>query len=102
VTNQENVIHSPIANDMLLIKSTVAGVPQKMRVGKLLCEFLIRELHNSMVGPVEEGGLEDARNSEGKVIISNTTLRTIIKEDLPQLRRSTERYKQMCGCETCL
>jgi hypothetical protein len=102
VTNQENVIHSPIANDMLLIKSTVAGVPQKMRVGKLLCEFLIRELNNSMVGPVEEGGLEDARNSEGKVVISNTTLRTIIKEDLPQLRRSTERYKQMCGCETCL
>jgi hypothetical protein len=41
VTNHENVIHSPIANDTLLIKSTVAGVTQKMRVGKLLCEFSI-------------------------------------------------------------
>jgi hypothetical protein len=51
-----------------------------MRVGKLLCEFSIRELHNSIVGSVEEGGLEDARNSEGKVVISDTALRRIIKK----------------------
>jgi hypothetical protein len=102
VTNHENVIHSPIANDTLLIKSTVAGVTQKMRVGKLLCEFLVRELHKSMVGPVEEGGLEDARNSEGKVVVSNLTLCSIMTEDLLELRCSTERYKQMCGRKTCL
>jgi hypothetical protein len=43
-------------DDALLIKSTVASVAQKMRVGKFLCEFSIWELHNSLVKPVEEGG----------------------------------------------
>jgi len=62
-TKHENVIHSPNANNTLMIKATVAGVTQKMRDGKILSEFSIRELHNSMVGSVEEGGLNDARNS---------------------------------------
>jgi hypothetical protein len=44
-----------------LVKSTVAGVAQKMQVGNLLCAFLIWELHNSLVKPVEEGGLRDAQ-----------------------------------------
>jgi hypothetical protein len=57
--NHENVFHSPLANDTLLIKATVASVIHKVWVGKLLCEFSIRELHNSVVGPaVEEGMLE--------------------------------------------
>jgi hypothetical protein len=52
VTKHENVIHGPTVNDTLLIKSTAAGVAQKMEVGKLLCEFLIWELHNSLVKPL--------------------------------------------------
>jgi hypothetical protein len=52
---------------------------------------------------VSEAGLADVRNQNtGKVLVSNTTLRSIIKEDLPHLQRMTLRHKLMCGCETCI
>ena len=97
IVHHENVIHSPIANDSLLIK--LPGMAVKSRVGKLLLEIPIRELHNQMVA---EDGLNEAQNSAGQALISDTTLRKIIKEQLPQLRRLTAKHKQMCGCETCL
>jgi hypothetical protein len=97
IVHHENVIHSPIANDSLLIK--LPGMTEKSRVGKLLLECSVRDLHNRMVA---EDGLKEARDSQGEILISDTTLRKIIKEKLPQLRRLTAKHKQMCGCETCL
>ena len=97
VVHHKSVIHSPIANDSLLIK--LPGVAAKSRVGKLLLEIPAPELHNQMVA---EDGLKEARDSEGRALISDTALRKIIKEQLPQLRRLTAKHKQMCGCETCL
>jgi hypothetical protein len=61
VMKHDNVIHSPIANDTMLTKSTVAGVTQEMLVRNLVCEFLAWELYNSMVGPVEEGGAQQCK-----------------------------------------
>lgn len=100
VKNHPNVIHSPIANDTLLVK--VLGEEQKRRVGKLLLEIPVRELHCLMMATLEEGGLAMARDENGKSIISDTTLRNIIKYDIPQLKKATDRHKQMCGCETCI
>jgi hypothetical protein len=98
VIKQENVINSPIFNETLLIKAP--GCNQKTRVGKLLLDILVRELHNKMVSDVIDGGLANARNSNGKVTVSDTTLRRIIKQDIPQLRRASSRHKQMCMCVT--
>lgn len=100
VTQNENVIHSPIARDTLLVK--LPGANSKRRVGKLLLEIPVRELHNQLVSPQSEGGLPSARDAEGEILVSDSTLRNIMKSDIPHLRRSSERYKQMCGCFVCI
>jgi hypothetical protein len=97
IMNHENVIASPIAKDTLLVLNKETG--EKERVGKLLLEISVRELHNWLVGPVEDGGLASARDANGKVLISDTALRYLLP---PQLRKMTPGHKQMCGCEICI
>ena len=89
-----NVIQSPIVKDTILVD----GVPTQ----KLLREISIRELHNMLVMPEIDGGLKGATEANGKVVVSDTSFTRIIKKYLPQLRRATERHKQMCGCEICI
>jgi hypothetical protein len=100
VKNHPNVIHSPIANDTILIK--VEGHDEKQRVGKLLLEIPVRELHCLMVAKAEVGGLAVARDDSERIIISDSMLRKIIKKDMPQVKKATDRHKQMCGCEVCI
>ena len=84
MVNHENAIHSPIFNDTLLVKIPGSTLP-KRRIGKLLLEIPVRDLHNHLVSPLEEGGLPQSRNEDGIVMVSDTALRRIIKEDIPQL-----------------
>ena len=56
----------------------------------------VRELNNSLVSDPNDGGLKDARGEDGKIIISNSTLRSLL---LPQFLKMSARYKIMCGCE---
>jgi uncharacterized protein YciW len=70
-----------------------------IHVPKLLIEISVRELHNDLLELPESGGLAEARDAEGKVIISDSVLRCLLP---PQLRKMTARHKQMCGCEVCL
>ena len=56
----------------------------------------VRELHNSLVSDPNDGGLKDARDENGKIIISDSTLRSLLP---PQLKKMSARYKIMCGCE---
>jgi hypothetical protein len=90
------VVNSPTANDTLLVLNEESG--KKERVGKLLIEISVRELHNDLISPASDGGLAAAR-VDGKVIISDTALRYLLP---PQLKPMTEKHKQMCGCEVCL
>jgi len=66
-------------------------------VSKLLLEILVRELHNDLLS--KDMGLEEVRNAEGAVLISDTALRCLLPK---QLKKMTQRHKQMCGCETCI
>ena len=59
----------------------------------------VRELHNSLVSDPNDGGLKDARDEDGKIIISDSTLRSLLP---PQLKQISARYKVMCGCECCI
>jgi hypothetical protein len=100
IQSHENVVTSPIYNETILVKEP--GSNEKRRVPKLLLEVPVRELHNLLVAPLDQGGLSQSRDADGKIIVSDTTLRRIIKKDLPQLRRMSLRHKQMCGCEICM
>ena len=80
--------------------------PKQTPAAELLPEALEerRKLHNDLIElPVDKGGngggLAEARDEKGKIIISDTALRYLLP---PQLRPMTERHKLMCGCETCL
>ena len=63
-------------------------------VPKLLLQVSVRELHNSLVSDPNDGGLKDARDEDGKIIISDSTLRSLLP---PQLKQMSARYKIMCG-----
>ena len=65
-------------------------------VPKFLLQMSVRELHNSLVSDPNDGGLKDARDEDGKIIISDSTLRSLFPY---QLKQMSARYKVMCGCE---
>ena len=64
-------------------------------VPKILLQVSVRELHNSLLSDPNYGGLKDARNEYDKIIISDSTLRSLLP---PKLKQMTARYKIMCGC----
>ena len=102
VLNHPRVVNSPIANETLLVKNPATGEVE--RVSKLLGEISIREMHNDLIAlPISQGGpgggLAEARDAKGKIIISDSALRYLLPA---QLKAMTEKHKQMCGCETCL
>ena len=66
---------------------------------KLLLQVSVREPHNSLVSDPNDGGLKDARYEDGKIIISDSTLRLLLP---PQIKQMSTRYKVMCGCECCI
>ena len=68
-------------------------------VQKLLLQVSVREPHNSLVSDPNDGGLKDARDEDGKIIISDSTLRSLLT---PQFKKMSSRYKIMCGCECCI
>jgi hypothetical protein len=81
---------------MLLVKDPLTGL--KERRGKLLLEIPVRELHNDMLLPINKGGFSGVRDDDGKVIISDTTLRKLLPKELHPV---TETHKQLCGCKLC-
>ena len=58
-----------------------------------------RELHNSLVSDPNDGGIKDARGEDSKIIISDSTLRSLLP---PQLKQMSALYKIMCGCDCCI
>ena len=47
-------------------------------VTKLLPHVSVRELHNSLATDPNDGGLKDARDEDRKIIISDSTLRSLL------------------------
>jgi hypothetical protein len=91
------VVESPISNETVLVHNLLTGA--KERVNKLLLQISIRELHNDMLLPPDQGGFVDAWDESGNPRISDTALRALLPE---QARKMTPRHKQMCGCEVCI
>ena len=75
---------SPIANDGL--KLSIDGQVENQLVTKLLLHVSVKELHNSMVGPPEEGLFKEAIDADNNIITSDSTLH---KKFPPQRNRTT-------------
>ena len=97
ITRHTQVVQSPVSNYCL--KGMLDYQKEPQLVPKLLLQLSVRELHNSLVSDPNDGGLKDARDEYGKIIISNSTLRSLLP---PQLKQMSARYKIMCGCECCI
>ena len=97
ITRHPQVVQSPISNDGLKVMFDDQTEPQL--VPKLLLQVSVREIHNIVVSDPIDGGLKDARDEYGIIIISDSTLSSLLP---PQLKRMSLRYKVMCGCECCI
>ena len=97
VTRHPQVVQSPIFNDCLKVVLYDQTEPQL--VPKLLLHVSVREIHNRLVSDPNYGGLKDARDEDGKIIISDSTLCSLLP---PQLKQMSACYKIMCGCECCI
>ena len=73
ITLHPQVVQSPISNDCLKVVLDDQTEPQL--VPKLLLQVSVREPHNRLVSDPNDGGLKDARDEDGKIIISDSTLR---------------------------
>ena len=93
----EEVKASPKTNHTVLVKNPYTGVKEKQQ--KHFYMNSVREIHNQLIRPVEEGGFQKATDTEGKVVISDTMLRSLLPANLSRL---TESHKELCGCENCI
>jgi hypothetical protein len=93
----DKVSESPNASDSIMVKCPITGKKKKER--KCFYMFSVRDIHTELVKPVNQGGFAGVYNEEGKLIISDTTLRNIL---LKNVSRMSDSQKQMCGCEMCL
>ena len=97
ITRHPQVVQSSISNDFLKVKLDDQTEPQLFP--KLLLQVSVRELHNILVSDPNDGGLKDARDEDGKIIISDSTLSLLLP---PKLNQMSAGYKIMCGCECCI
>ena len=97
ITHHPQVVESPIPNDCL--KVMLDYQTESQLVPKFLFQVSVREPNISLVSDPNDGGLKDARDEDGKTIISDSTLRSLLP---PQLKQSYARYKVMSGCECCI
>ena len=72
ITRHPKVVQSPISNDCLKVMLDDQTEPQL--VPKCLLQVSVRELNNSLVSGTNDGGIKDARDEYGKIIISDYTL----------------------------
>ena len=95
--NHPHIVSSPIYNDTLMLKDS-SEPNTKIRVGKLLRQVSMRELHNDLLSDPPTG-LSEVYDVSGRPIISDTGFRALLPS---YIKPMTDKYKQMCGCEVCI
>ena len=68
ITRHPQVVQSPISNDCL--KVVLYDQTEPTLVSKLLLQVSVRELHNRLVSDPNDGGLKDARDEDGKIMVA--------------------------------
>ena len=82
ITHHLQVVQSPISNDSLKVMFYDQTEPQLVQ--KLLLQVSVRELHNSLVSDLNDGGIKDARGEDDNIVISDYTLRSLLPQHLKQ------------------
>ena len=80
ITRHNQVVQSPISNDCLKVMLDDQTEPQL--VPKFLLHVSVRELHKSLVSDPIDGIIKDARDEDGNIIISDSTLRSLLPPHL--------------------
>ena len=62
-------------------------------VTKLLLQVSVRERYNSLVSDPNDGGMKDARDEDGKIIISDSTLRSLLPPLPPSFGQKKQKEK---------
>ena len=83
ITRHPQVVQSPVSYDCL--KVMLDDQTELQLVPKLLLQASVRELHNSLVSDPNDGGLKDARDEDGKIITSDSTLCSLFPHQLKQI-----------------
>ena len=81
ITCHPQLVQSPISSYCLKVLLDDQTEPQL--VPQILLQVSVRELHNSLLSDTNYGGLKDALDEYGKIIISDSTLRSLLP---PQLK----------------
>ena len=76
ITRHPQVFQPPISNNCL--KVVIYDQTEPQIVPKLLLQVYIRELHNILVSDPNDVGLKDARDEDGNIIISGSTLGSLL------------------------
>ena len=97
ITHHPRVVKSPISNYCLKIIYDDQKEPQL--VPKLVLQVSVIELHNSLVSDPNDGGIKDSRDEDNNISISDSTLCSLLPQ---QLKQMPARYKVMCVCECCI
>ena len=82
ITSHPQVVQSPISNDCL--KALLDDHTEPQLFPKLLLQVSVRELYKSLVSDPNDGGIKDARDEDGNIIISDSTLCSLLP---PQLKK---------------
>ena len=77
----------------------IDGHTEPQLVPKHLFQVSVRELHNKLVRATIYCGLEEARDEDENIIISDSTLRSLLTN---QLQKMSSRYKVLCGFKCCI
>ena len=99
IINHPHVISSPIPRDTVLVNvPQTNGTIVKERVGKLLLEVSVRELHQDLLKPPPIGISEIYCKLTNNILVSERYLRNLLP---PQLRSISFSQNQLCGCKCC-
>ena len=78
---------SPILNYCLKVIFDDQKEPQMFP--KVLLQVYVKELHNSLVGDPNDGGLKEARGEENNIVISDSELQTLLPPQLKKCQQDT-------------
>ena len=97
IENHDNIKHSSSTKEVIKVK--LDGQSEKIPMQKLYMQISVKELHADMLKPSHEGGFSMAKDSEGKPIISQSMLHTLIP---PYIKPMSMQKRFLCACEICV
>ena len=80
------------------IKVKIPGTKGRETVPKYYLQVPVRELHADLIKHPDEGGLLEARDEKGKVLIIDTRLRLLLPHNVKLMGNQR---RNLCNCEIC-